>query len=118
MSSTGWRSASWKGARSESEPEGRGAAWTEERGTSDEGRRCLKGAPMRAGNTVTGIASLGYLRIESADVAAWREFGVRLLGMVEGSAPASTAGYLRMGDFPARLVILPGDGARLAAPRW
>jgi len=32
-----------------SEPEGRGAAWTEERGagfaTSDEGRRRLKGAP-------------------------------------------------------------------------
>src|SRR4029077_17336539 len=27
---------------------GRGAAWTEERGTSDEGRRCLKGARRRA----------------------------------------------------------------------
>jgi hypothetical protein len=27
------------------EPEGRGAAWTEERGTSDEGRRCLKRVP-------------------------------------------------------------------------
>jgi hypothetical protein len=26
-----------------SEPEGRGAAWTEERGTSDEGRRRMKG---------------------------------------------------------------------------
>ncbi len=25
-----------------SEPEGRGVAWTEERGTSDEGRRRLK----------------------------------------------------------------------------
>ena len=32
-----------------SEPEGRGAAWTEERGTSDEGRRCLKGAPEASG---------------------------------------------------------------------
>jgi hypothetical protein len=28
-----------------SEPKGRGAAWTEERGTSDEGRRRLEGAP-------------------------------------------------------------------------
>jgi len=28
-----------------SELEGRGGAWTEERGTSDEGRRRLKGAP-------------------------------------------------------------------------
>ena len=31
---------------SQSEPEGRGVAWTEERGTSDEGRRRLKGAPQ------------------------------------------------------------------------
>src|SRR6266571_3145493 len=27
----------------------RGAAWTEERGTSDEGRRCLKSAPEASG---------------------------------------------------------------------
>ena len=33
---------------------------------------------------MTGIRSLGYLRIESADIAAWREFGVRVLGMAEG----------------------------------
>jgi len=31
-----------------SEPEGHGGAWTEERGTSDEGRRRLKGAPEAA----------------------------------------------------------------------
>jgi hypothetical protein len=33
------------------------------------------------------IRSLGYLRIESADIAAWREFGVKVLGMVEGRGP-------------------------------
>ena len=32
-----------------SEPKGRGAAWTQERGTSDEGRRSLKGAPEARG---------------------------------------------------------------------
>src|ERR1039457_5606708 len=32
-------------AKAVSELEGRGAAWTDERGTSDEGRRRLKGAP-------------------------------------------------------------------------
>ena len=37
------------------------------------------------------IRSLGYLRIESADVAAWREFGVRILGMAEGRGPSATA---------------------------
>ena len=32
-----------------SEPEGRGAAWTEERRRSDEGRRCLNSAPEASG---------------------------------------------------------------------
>jgi 3,4-dihydroxy-9,10-secoandrosta-1,3,5(10)-triene-9,17-dione 4,5-dioxygenase len=67
---------------------------------------------------VTGISSLGYLRIESADVAAWREFGVRVLGMVEGRGPDAGAVYLRMDDFPARLVIVPGERDRLLASGW
>jgi 3,4-dihydroxy-9,10-secoandrosta-1,3,5(10)-triene-9,17-dione 4,5-dioxygenase len=67
---------------------------------------------------VTGIGSLGYLRIESADVAAWREFGVRVLGMVEGRGPDAGAVYLRMDDFPARLVIVPGERDRLLASGW
>jgi 3,4-dihydroxy-9,10-secoandrosta-1,3,5(10)-triene-9,17-dione 4,5-dioxygenase len=67
---------------------------------------------------MTGIASLGYLRLESADVAAWREFGVRVLGMVEGRGPDAGALYLRMDDFPARLVIVPGEQDRLLASGW
>jgi len=64
------------------------------------------------------IGSLGYLRIESADVAAWREFGVRILGMTEGRGPEAGALYLRMDDFPARLVIVPGARDRLLAAGW
>jgi len=64
------------------------------------------------------IRSLGYLRIESADVAAWREFGVRVLGLVEGRGPEEGALYLRMDDFPARLVIVPGARERLLATGW
>jgi 3,4-dihydroxy-9,10-secoandrosta-1,3,5(10)-triene-9,17-dione 4,5-dioxygenase len=67
---------------------------------------------------MTSVASLGYLRIESPDVAAWREFGVRVLGMVEGRGPSADALYLRMDDFPARLVILPGERDRLLASGW
>ncbi len=67
---------------------------------------------------MTGIRSLGYLRVESADVAAWREFGVRVLGMTEGRGPDADAVYLRMDDFPARLVILPGGQDRLLATGW
>ena len=69
------------------------------------------------------ISSLGYLRIESADPSAWREFGVKVLGMTEGSAPKGGgpeegAIYLRMDDFPARLVIVPGSADRLLASGW
>ena len=67
---------------------------------------------------MTGIQSLGYLRLESADVAAWREFGVRVLGMVEGRGPDPDALYLRMDEFPARLVIVPGERERLLASGW
>ena len=67
---------------------------------------------------MTPIQSLGYLRIESTDVAAWREFGVRALGMVEGRGPEDGALYLRMDEFPARLVILPGSQDRLLVSGW
>jgi 3,4-dihydroxy-9,10-secoandrosta-1,3,5(10)-triene-9,17-dione 4,5-dioxygenase len=64
------------------------------------------------------IRSLGYLRIESADVPAWREFGTRILGLTEGRGPEDDALYLRMDDFPARLVIVSGDRERLLAVGW
>src|SRR5579859_5022488 len=64
------------------------------------------------------ISSLGYLRIESADVAAWREFGLKVLGMTEGRGPEDGAVYLRMDDFPARLVIVPGSADRVLASGW
>jgi 3,4-dihydroxy-9,10-secoandrosta-1,3,5(10)-triene-9,17-dione 4,5-dioxygenase len=80
----------------------------------------------RAMSRGIGIRSLGYLRIEATDVAAWREYGLKVLGMVEGrgGAEGSTEGapertlYLRMDDFPARLVILPGEHDRLAEAGW
>jgi 3,4-dihydroxy-9,10-secoandrosta-1,3,5(10)-triene-9,17-dione 4,5-dioxygenase len=67
---------------------------------------------------MSGIRSLGYLRIEATDPGAWRDFGTRLLGMTEGRGPEPGAVYLRMDDFPARLVIVPGQADRLAASGW
>ncbi|CRZ14369.1 biphenyl-2,3-diol 1,2-dioxygenase BPHC (23OHBP oxygenase) [Mycolicibacterium neworleansense] len=64
------------------------------------------------------IRSLGYLRIEATDMAAWREYGLKVLGMVEGAGPAAGALYLRMDDFPARLVIIPGETDRLLSCGW
>jgi 3,4-dihydroxy-9,10-secoandrosta-1,3,5(10)-triene-9,17-dione 4,5-dioxygenase len=64
------------------------------------------------------IRSLGYLRIEATDMAAWREYGLKVLGMIEGKGGHPDALYLRMDDFPARLVIVPGERDRLAASGW
>ncbi|HTI25468.1 MAG TPA: VOC family protein [Kutzneria sp.] len=65
-----------------------------------------------------GIRSLGYLRIEATDMAAWREYGLKVLGMIEGKGTNPDALYLRMDDFPARLVIFPGERDRLAQAGW
>src|SRR6266568_4352347 len=65
-----------------------------------------------------GIRSLGYLRIEATDIARWREFGLKVLGMVEGKGTNPDALYLRMDEFPARLVIVPGTADRLAGAGW
>ena len=60
------------------------------------------------------IRSLGYLRIEATDIGAWREYALKVLGMVEGRGLVDGALYLRMDDFPARLVIIPGEHDRLS----
>ena len=64
------------------------------------------------------IRSLAYLRIEATDVEAWRVYGLKVLGMVEGRGSVPGALYLRMDDFPARLVIVPGEHDRLAVSGW
>ncbi|MFD4183214.1 iron-dependent extradiol dioxygenase HsaC [Rhodococcus sp. NPDC058514] len=65
-----------------------------------------------------GIRSLAYMRIEATDMAAWREYGLKVLGMVEGKGTDSNSLYLRMDDFPARLVIVPGERDRLMVSGW
>jgi 3,4-dihydroxy-9,10-secoandrosta-1,3,5(10)-triene-9,17-dione 4,5-dioxygenase len=67
---------------------------------------------------VSLIRSLGYLRVEATDVNAWRDFGVKVLGMVAGRGPDPAAAYLRMDDLPARIVVVPGEKDRLAASGW
>ncbi len=64
------------------------------------------------------IRSLAYLRIGATDMGAWREYGLKVLGMVEGKGSDSDALYLRMDDFPARLVIEPHESDRLLVSGW
>jgi 3,4-dihydroxy-9,10-secoandrosta-1,3,5(10)-triene-9,17-dione 4,5-dioxygenase len=64
------------------------------------------------------IRSLGYLRIEATDMDAWREYAFKVLGLIEGKGSNPDAIYLRMDDFPARLVIVPSDRDHLSASGW
>jgi 3,4-dihydroxy-9,10-secoandrosta-1,3,5(10)-triene-9,17-dione 4,5-dioxygenase len=64
------------------------------------------------------IRSLGYLRVSATDMDAWRTYGLKVLGMIEGRGNVPGALYLRMDDFPARLVIVPGEKDALAASGW
>ena len=54
-----------------SEPKGRGADWTEERGTSDEGRRCLESGPEASGTApirtrLTELLGIRYPIVQAA----------------------------------------------------
>src|ERR1700749_705099 len=64
------------------------------------------------------IRSLGYLRIEATDMQAGRDYALKVLGMIEGKGSTEGALYLRMDDFPARLVIVPGEQDKLAEAGW
>ena len=67
---------------------------------------------------MTTIKALGYMRIEATDMAAWRDFGLKVLGMMEGEGTNPDALYLRMDDVAARLVIVPGEKDRLLVSGW
>ncbi|MCX4093485.1 iron-dependent extradiol dioxygenase HsaC [Nocardia sp. alder85J] len=67
---------------------------------------------------MSSIKALGYLRISTTDVAAWREYGLKVLGMMEGDGADPDALYLRMDEFAARLVIVPGEQDRLLVAGW
>ena len=67
------------------------------------------------------IRSLGYLRIESTDVAAWREFGVQILGLVEGRGPDGRRPVPADGRFPGPAGDRAGGrgtGCSPPAGRW
>ncbi|ROO87508.1 3,4-dihydroxy-9,10-secoandrosta-1,3,5(10)-triene-9,17-dione 4,5-dioxygenase [Actinocorallia herbida] len=62
-----------------------------------------------------GIRSLGYVRLQAPDTAAWKVFGEDFLGLmrVEGDDPESV--YFRLDHYPPRLVVSPGDEPAMTA---
>ncbi|MPY80737.1 MAG: biphenyl-2,3-diol 1,2-dioxygenase [Actinophytocola sp.] len=64
------------------------------------------------------ISSLGYVKVEVADVEAWRAFAFDVMGFAEGSGQDPDALYLRMDERAARIVLVPGTVDRVLAVGW
>ncbi|MFI8964635.1 VOC family protein [Streptomyces sp. NPDC053493] len=61
------------------------------------------------------IRSLGYLRIGTTDLAAWRRYTLDLLGMVEGVGSTDTTLHVRVDDRIRRFSFVATDADRLLA---
>ncbi|MGW4421495.1 VOC family protein [Streptosporangium sp. NPDC004631] len=67
---------------------------------------------------MTDISALGYVRVRTTDLDAWRTFALDTIGFAEGTGPESDALYLRMDERHARIVLLPGEEDRVEAVGW
>ncbi|TSD49378.1 biphenyl-2,3-diol 1,2-dioxygenase [Rhodococcus sp. KBS0724] len=67
---------------------------------------------------MTEIRGLGYLRIQTQDVARWRELVVDGLGLAVGSGPEPDGLYLRLDERRSRLIVLPGESDKALAVGW
>jgi 3,4-dihydroxy-9,10-secoandrosta-1,3,5(10)-triene-9,17-dione 4,5-dioxygenase len=61
------------------------------------------------------VLSLGYLRLDSTDLDAWRTFAGDFLGMMPVAAEGDASLRYRMDHYPPRLVISPAAQSRAAA---
>jgi 3,4-dihydroxy-9,10-secoandrosta-1,3,5(10)-triene-9,17-dione 4,5-dioxygenase len=64
------------------------------------------------------IRSMGYARVASTDLDAWRHFGSKVLGLAEGRGPTEGNLYFRIDEVSARLVVFPSDEDRLECVGW
>ena len=64
------------------------------------------------------VTSLGYVIVESSDMARWRRFAVDTLGLAEGSPDADGALRLKVDERPFRILVVPGQVDRFVAAGW
>ncbi|KAF0844952.1 biphenyl-2,3-diol 1,2-dioxygenase [Nocardia caishijiensis] len=67
---------------------------------------------------MTDVKSLGYVKIQTADMDRWRTFAFDVLGFAKGSGPDESALYLRMDERAARMVIVPGESDAVVTVGW
>jgi 3,4-dihydroxy-9,10-secoandrosta-1,3,5(10)-triene-9,17-dione 4,5-dioxygenase len=64
------------------------------------------------------IHSLGYVRLESTDLDAWKTFAGDFLGLMPVHAEGDESLRYRMDHYPPRLVVSPGAENRATAIGW
>ncbi|WP_304117497.1 biphenyl-2,3-diol 1,2-dioxygenase [Mycolicibacterium bacteremicum] len=64
------------------------------------------------------IKSLGYVTVQAADTARWRQFAFEVLGFASGSGPDPDSLYLRMDERAARIIVSPGDTDKIVTVGW
>jgi 3,4-dihydroxy-9,10-secoandrosta-1,3,5(10)-triene-9,17-dione 4,5-dioxygenase len=64
------------------------------------------------------VISLGYVVVESADLAGWRKFAVEVLGLMEGAAGPDGSLRLRIDERPFRIAVVPGKRNRFVSCGW
>lgn len=67
---------------------------------------------------MTDIKGLGYVQIQTTDLARWRQFAFDVLGFAEGSGPDENALYLRMDERAARLTVVAGETDEVVRIGW
>ncbi len=64
------------------------------------------------------IKSMGYIRVASTDLDAWRLFADKVLGLMAGRGPTEGNLYYRIDQVSARLVVFPAEVDELSATGW
>ncbi|WP_310529905.1 iron-dependent extradiol dioxygenase HsaC [Nocardioides sp.] len=64
------------------------------------------------------IRSMGYVRVASTDLSAWRTFAEKVLGLAVGRGPDPDHLYYRIDEVSARLIVFESDVDELSATGW
>ncbi|MEU3483865.1 VOC family protein [Streptomyces sp. NPDC033754] len=64
------------------------------------------------------IRALGYLRLETTDLDAWRRYALDVLGMVQATGTTDDTLLLRVDDRAYRIAVQAGESDRLLAAGW
>jgi 2,3-dihydroxybiphenyl 1,2-dioxygenase len=71
-----------------------------------------------APDPVARIMQLGYVGIGARDLAAWKDFGVTVLGLQEANGGTGSPLLLRLDDYHHRIAVLPGEEDDILFAGW